>query len=167
MGFNPTRLPPGAKQKTVLLVSVSSQQITPQGDGSLQVNLHAGPRHGLLTAYRPEVARAKGLPEPANYLTHTTVRDPNEVFAFSFRDVNGKLVLNDDLQFKNKVVLAIVTGTWCPDCHDEAQYLVQLYSQYHSKVVEIVALDFEEADQVASLTRGLEGEGQSFCRSER
>ena len=128
-------------------------EITPQGDGSLQVNLHAEPRHGVLTAYRPEVARAKGLPEPANYLTHTTVRDPNEVFAFSFRDVNGKLVSNDDPQFKNKVVLAIVTGTWCPNCHDEAQYLVQLYSQYHSKGVEIVALDFEEADQVASLTR--------------
>ena len=128
-------------------------EMTPQEDGSLQVNLHAEPRHGLLTAYRPEVARAKGLPEPANYLTHTTVRDPNEVFTFSFRDVNGKLVSNDDPQFKGKVVLAIVTGTWCPNCHDEAQYLVQLYSQYHRKGVEIVALDFEEADQAASLTR--------------
>jgi thiol-disulfide isomerase/thioredoxin len=127
--------------------------IVPQADGSLQVDLHTPPRYGILTAYRPEVARAKGLPEPSNYLTHTSVRDPNEVFAYSFKDVNGNVVSNDDPKFKGKVVLAIVTGTWCPNCHDEAQYLVQLYSQYHSKGLEIVALDFEEADQQDSLTR--------------
>jgi len=81
------------------------------------------------------------------------VRNPDEVFKYSFRDVNGKVVSNDDPRFKGKVVLAIVTGTWCPNCHDEAQYLVKLYDQYHAKGVEIVALDFEEADQAESLTR--------------
>jgi thiol-disulfide isomerase/thioredoxin len=128
-------------------------QITPQADGSLQLVLNTPPREGTLIAYRPEAARAKGLPEPANFLTHSSVRDPNEVFTYSFRDVNGKLVSNDDPQFKGKVVLAIVTGTWCPNCHDEAKYLVELYHQYHDKGVEIIALDFEEADQLASLTR--------------
>lgn len=128
-------------------------EITPQKDGSLELNLRAEPRNVVLTAYRPEVARAKGFAEPANYQTHTTVRDPNEVFAYSFRDVNGKLLSNEDTQFKGKVVLAIVTGTWCPNCHDEAQYLVKLYNKYHDKGLEIVALDFEEADQQASLQR--------------
>jgi len=84
---------------------------------------------------------------------HTTVRDPNEVFAFKFPDVNGKLVSNDDPRFKGKVVLAIVTGTWCPNCHDEAQYLVQLYKKYHDKGLEIVALDFEEPEQQDKLSR--------------
>ena len=128
-------------------------QITPQPDGTLGVVLHANPRNESLTAYRPEVARAKGFPEPGDHLTHTTVRDPNEVFAYSFPDKDGKVVTNEDPRFKGKVVLAIVTGTWCPNCHDEARYLVQLYKQYHAKGVEIVALDFEEADQVQSLTR--------------
>jgi thiol-disulfide isomerase/thioredoxin len=128
-------------------------QITPQQDGSLSIDLKAEPRNLLLTAYRPEVARAKGLPEPANYLTHTTVRNPDEVFTYRFRDVNGKILSNEDAKFKGKVVLAIVTGTWCPNCHDEAKYLVQLYQKYHSRGLEIVALDFEEADQEASLTR--------------
>ena len=50
-------------------------------------------------------------------------------------------------------MLAIVTGTWCPNCHDEAQYLVELYQQYHGKGLEIVALDFEEAEQQDSLSR--------------
>jgi peroxiredoxin len=128
-------------------------QITPQADGTLAIDLNAGARTGALVAYRPEVARAKGLPEPSNYQTHTTVRDPNEVFAYSFRDTTGKIVSNDDPKFKGKVVLAIVTGTWCPNCHDEAQYLVQLYAKYHAQGLEIVALDFEEPDQQSSLKR--------------
>ena len=104
-------------------------------------------------AYRPEVARSKGLPEPANFLTHTTARDPNEKFAFSFPDVDGKLVSNDDPQFKGKVIVAIVTGTWCPNCHDEAQYLVELDKKYRDKGLAIVALDFEEPEQQGSLAR--------------
>jgi thiol-disulfide isomerase/thioredoxin len=128
-------------------------QITPQTDGTLQVELAAEPRDFTLTAYRPEVARAKGFPEPANYATHTTVRDPNEVFTYAFPDIHGKILSNDDPKFKGKVVLAIVTGTWCPNCHDEARYLVQLYKQYHDRGLEIVALDFEEEDQQQSLTR--------------
>jgi thiol-disulfide isomerase/thioredoxin len=128
-------------------------EITPQKDGSLEVKLNTPPRTGTMVAYRPEVARAKGLPEPANYLTHTTVRDPNEVFTFGFPDTTGKIQSNEDARYKGKVVLAIVTGTWCPNCHDEAQYLVQLYAKYHDKGLEIVALDFEEPDQQQSLKR--------------
>jgi peroxiredoxin len=128
-------------------------EITPQSDGTLKVQLNAEPRNFEFTAYRPEVARAKGFPEPANYATHTAVRDASEVFSFSFPDIHGKTVSNDDARFKGKVVLAIVTGTWCPNCHDEARYLVQLYGKYHDQGLEIVALDFEEADQLQSLTR--------------
>ena len=104
-------------------------------------------------AYRSEVARAKNLPAPENYETHTTVRDPNEKFAFKFPDADGKLVSNEDSRFKGKVVLAIVTGTWCPNCHDEAQFLVQLDKKYRSKGLEIVALDFEEPEQQGTLLR--------------
>ena len=107
----------------------------------------------VLVAYRSDVARAKGLPEPENYETHTTVRDPNEKFTFNFPDVDGHLISSDDPRFKGKVVLAIVTGTWCPNCHDEAQYLVKLDKKYRSKGLAIVALDFEEPEQQGSLAR--------------
>lgn len=127
--------------------------LTPQLDGSLNVKLNAVPRVVELTAYRPEVARAKGLPEPSNFLTHTTVRDPNEVFTYSFPDVNGKVISHEDPLVKGKVVVAVVTGTWCPNCHDEAQYLVQLQKQYADRGLQIIALDFEEEDQLQSLTR--------------
>jgi len=129
-------------------------EVTPSKEGTLKlVPSGAYTTKTELTAYRPADARAKGLPEPANFTTHTTVRDPNETFHFNFPDVNGKLVSSDDPKFKGKVVLAIVTGTWCPNCHDEAQYLVQLYKQYRGQGLEIVALDFEEPEQQGDFNR--------------
>jgi thiol-disulfide isomerase/thioredoxin len=129
-------------------------EVTPAKDGTLEVQLEgAYTPSDRLIAYRTEIARAKDLPEPANFNTHTTVRDPNERFTFKFPDVNGNIVSSDDPKFKGKVVLAIVTGTWCPNCHDEAQYLVQLYPKYHDKGLEIVALDFEEPEQQGDFTR--------------
>lgn len=127
--------------------------LTPNADGSLGLKLNAVPRVVELTAYRPEVARSKGLPEPSNFLTHTTVRDPNEVFTYSFPDVNGKIISNEDAIVKGKVVIAVVTGTWCPNCHDEAQYLVQLQKKYGPLGLQVIALDFEEEDQLNSLVR--------------
>ncbi|MDO7843198.1 peroxiredoxin family protein [Sphingomonas immobilis] len=106
-----------------------------------------------LTAYRKDVAKAKGLPEPDDFLTHTTVNDPNEVFKFSFPDANGKLVSNEDPDFKGKVIVAVVTGTWCPNCHDEAQYLVKLDKKYRAQGLRIVALNFEEPEQQETLKR--------------
>jgi thiol-disulfide isomerase/thioredoxin len=106
-----------------------------------------------LVAYRTEAAREKGLPEPEDYETHTTVRDSNERFTFHFPDVNGHSVSNEDPRFKGKVVLAVVTGTWCPNCHDEARYLVQLDKKYRSRGLAIVALDFEKQEQQGSLAR--------------
>jgi thiol-disulfide isomerase/thioredoxin len=147
-------------------------EVTPKGDGTLEIRQRldrpgaeaqaaseysAGQADGryapTLVAYRQEIAKAKGLPEPDDFLTHTTARDPNEIFKFKFPDVNGRLISNEDPEFKGKVVLAIVTGTWCPNCHDEAQYLVQLDKQYRDKGLRIVALNFEEAEQQAGLAR--------------
>jgi thiol-disulfide isomerase/thioredoxin len=142
--------------------------IVPGSEGTLEIQQHQdrpasgyspeedapnGRNAAKLVAYRPDVAISKGLPQPENYETHTTARDPHEKFAFSFPDDHGKLVSNDDPRFKGKVVLAIVTGTWCPNCHDEAQYLVQLDKKYRDKGLAIVALDFEEPDQQGNLER--------------
>jgi thiol-disulfide isomerase/thioredoxin len=138
--------------------------VAPKPDGTLEIDQHVeahgaatakpdGGRAAMLTAYRADIAQAKGLPAPDDFLTHTTARDPNAAFKFAFPDMEGKLVTNDDPRFKGKVVLAVVSGTWCPNCHDEAQYLVELDKKYRSKDLAIVDFDFEEADQQGSLER--------------
>jgi thiol-disulfide isomerase/thioredoxin len=39
-----------------------------------------------------------------------------------------------------------IFGTWCPNCHDEAPVLEQLYRKYHSQGLEIVGLAYEYTD---------------------
>lgn len=126
-------------------------EVTPADDGTLRL-VQFG-RQGVpkaLVAYRPEQARAKGLPEPADFARHTTIKDADKPFAFSFPDVTGKTFANTDEKFRGKVVVAVVTGTWCPNCHDEAQFLVELDRKYRDRGLEIVALDFEEIEEQES-----------------
>jgi len=127
-------------------------EITPAADGSLTIEQKTG-RDGKLTAYRVEEARAKGVPEPEDFAGHTKVKDPDEPFRFRFPDLAGKIWSSDDPRFKGKVIIVNITGTWCPNCHDEAPYLEQLYRKYHDLGLEIVALDFEEPEQQTNLDR--------------
>jgi thiol-disulfide isomerase/thioredoxin len=124
--------------------------VTPQSDGtlllkSLLANPHA-PANADLIARRPAEARKENLPAPTDPTQQTTVKDPNAPLAFSFPDLNGKIVSNTDAEFHGKVVIVAVGGSWCPNCHDEASFLVSLYKKFHSKGLEIVNLDFEQGD---------------------
>jgi thiol-disulfide isomerase/thioredoxin len=125
-------------------------EVVPQKDGSLEL-LENGKTQR--TAVRWEVAHAKGLPEPTDPLKHTSVKDASEPFQFRFPDLNGRTVSNTDSKFRGKVVLVNITGSWCPNCHDEAPFLAELYKKYRDQGLEIVALSFEEADQLKDLTR--------------
>ncbi|HXB69067.1 MAG TPA: TlpA disulfide reductase family protein [Candidatus Acidoferrales bacterium] len=125
-------------------------EVTPRKDGTLKV-VQNGTEE--MTAVRSADARAKGLPRPTDPSRHTSVKDPTEPLRFSAPDLEGHIVSNTDARFRNKVVIVAIGGSWCPNCHDEAPFLVELYRQYHSRGLEIVALSFEEAEQLSNPTR--------------
>lgn len=152
-GSRPGVLTVTPKADGTLDIVQGSQRAAAAREGNAYESAPDGRYASSLTAYRSDVARAKGFPEPANHLAHTTVRDRNEKFVFNFPDTNGKLVNQDDPFFKGKVIVAIVTGTWCPNCHDEAQYLVELDKKYRDQGLSIVALNFEEVEQQESQQR--------------
>jgi thiol-disulfide isomerase/thioredoxin len=132
----------------------SVAELTPNQDGTIDINLQGFKNPSKhFKAVRAEQATAQGLPEPTNPDEQTHVKDPSEPFRFSFPDLRGKLVSESDPRFKNKVVLVNITGSWCPNCHDEAPYLEELYRKYHSQGLEIVAIDFEEAEQLKDPSR--------------
>jgi thiol-disulfide isomerase/thioredoxin len=124
--------------------------VTPQADGTLRIKSLLANPHAVvnadLIARRPEEARKENLPEPTNPTQQTTIRDPSVPLAFSFPDLNGKLVSNTDPEFRDKVVIVAIGGSWCPNCHDEAPFLVSLYKRFHARGLEIVDLDFESDD---------------------
>lgn len=111
-----------------------------QPDGTLDILLNKQNRY---LAARTNDARAKGIPDPPDPARFSNVKDPQEPFHFSFPDVDGKIVSDADAQFKDKVVILAIGGTWCPNCRDEAPFLVALYKQYHARGLEIVGLNFE------------------------
>lgn len=128
-------------------------EVTPQTDGSLQLQISSFHDTENLTALRPAEARAKNLAPPDDPTQHTKVKDPSQPLRFSFPDLDGRVVSSADEQFQGKVVLVNITGSWCPNCHDEAPFLEELYRKYHDQGLEIVALDFEPAEQLKSLSR--------------
>lgn len=64
-------------------------------------------------------------------------------FTFSFPDLNKKQVSLDDDEFKNKVVIVQLMGSWCPNCLDESKYFKDLYNRKKSDGLEIIALSYE------------------------
>jgi thiol-disulfide isomerase/thioredoxin len=100
------------------------------------------------TARQPEEARKENLAPPTRNTEQTTVVDPSKPLAFAAPDLSGHEVTNTDPRFAGKVVIVAIGGSWCPNCHDEAPLLVELYKRYHAKGLEIVSLSFEEEDQL-------------------
>jgi thiol-disulfide isomerase/thioredoxin len=109
-------------------------------DGTLAILLNGNANY---VAARTSEARAKGIPEPPDPSRYTNVKDPTEPFHFNFPDLDGKSVSDADPRFQGKVVLLTVGGSWCPNCHDEAPFLAELYDKYHARGLEIVGLSFE------------------------
>ena len=125
-------------------------EVTLEEDGSLRLLQN---RRRELVAVRSDSARAAELDEPTDPSRHTRVTDPSEPFRFSFPDLDGQIVTHEDPRFAGKVVLVSITGSWCPNCHDEAPFLANLYKTYRDTGLEIVAFSFEEEDQLADPTR--------------
>jgi thiol-disulfide isomerase/thioredoxin len=115
-------------------------EATRNADGTLAVTLNKT-AHYLVV--RSSEARAKGIPEPPDPSRYTSVKDPTTPFAFSFPDMTGKTVASTDPMFRGKVVILAIGGSWCPNCHDEAPFLGELYRDYHARGLEIVGLMFE------------------------
>jgi thiol-disulfide isomerase/thioredoxin len=109
-------------------------------DGTLSVTLN-GTAHYLVV--RSGEARAKGIPEPPDPSRYTNVKDPSAPFHFAFPDLTGKVVSDGDPQLRGKVMILAIGGSWCPNCHDEAPFLTELYKDYRGRGLEIVGLMFE------------------------
>ena len=125
-------------------------ELTPAADGTLSVVQN---KDNPFTAVRADQARAKGLPQPSDPSRFTSVKDPTEAFRFSFPDLSGRVVSNTDEKFRGKVVIVSISGSWCPNCHDEAPFLGELYKKYRSRGLEIVSLSFEEEAQLKNPVR--------------
>jgi thiol-disulfide isomerase/thioredoxin len=86
----------------------------------------------------------------------TGLKDPAVKLQFTFPDLDGNPVSLADPRFDGKVVIVTLAGSWCPNCHDEAAFLAQLYREHRAEGLEVVSLMFEhfgDFTQAANATR--------------
>lgn len=84
------------------------------------------------------------LPDPYKL---TYLKTGYKTLDFSFPDVNGKKISLKDEKYKNKVVILTITGSWCPNCVDEATFIAPWYKANKKRGVEIIALHYERSTE--------------------
>lgn len=73
----------------------------------------------------------------------TSLRQGETSLNFAFKDLSDELVSLKDEQFKDKVVIIELMGSWCPNCMDETKFLSSFYQQNKKRGVEVIALAYE------------------------
>jgi thiol-disulfide isomerase/thioredoxin len=146
-----TKLPRFALSRFDGIHAISMKgQLLPDGTMAGMISFSFGKPTAFTAARATPAPQPTATPSLPNPETLTSVKDPNEPFRFSgFDPQTGRTVTNDDPQFKGKVVIVDIFGTWCPNCHDEAPLLSDIYNRYRTKGVEIVGLSYEYTDDRA------------------
>jgi len=87
--------------------------------------------------------------------TLTFINEGYDTFNFSFPDLEGNMVSLTDKQFKDKVVLVQLMGSYCPNCLDETKFYSKYYEANKDRGLEIVALAFENAKTEEKAIKGI------------
>jgi len=83
--------------------------------------------------------------ELANSKILTKLKDGFQSINFNFKNINGKFISLNDEQFKNKVVVVQILGTWCPNCLDETQFFLSYLDKNPNQDLAFVGLSVEAA----------------------
>jgi len=128
---------------------------TLSSEGELSGEFYSGNWwHETWTAVRDDDA------ELVDAFRQTSWADRASLADIAYPDTSGRLRNLGDPELRGEAYLLQVFGSWCPNCHDEARYLVELHERYRERGLSIVALayeltgDFErDADQVEIFAR--------------
>jgi peroxiredoxin len=127
-----------------------------QTDGSVNGDFWSGTSwHESWSAHRNFDAQ---LPD-AYSLTY--LKEGYDRIEFSLPDLDGQQVSLADNKYRDKVVLVTLSGTWCPNCADEAAFLSAYFRDNKERGLEIITLlyeHFEEFERAAQQGRALRSE---------
>ena len=92
------------------------------------------------------------LPDP---YTLTVLKNGYSKFGFSLPAADGKPISLQDAKYRNKVVVVTITGSWCPNCIDEAAFLAPWYKANRQRGVEIISIHYERQTDSAYVQQAL------------
>jgi thiol-disulfide isomerase/thioredoxin len=117
-------------------------EATPDADGTLTGNFWSGDAwHETWTAKRDDAAELPDGFEQVHLLGQP------EWSKLELFDVEGNShSLGEENSF-GALTIINVFGSWCPNCHDEAPFLVELEKRYGRKGLKIIGLAFEASGE--------------------
>jgi peroxiredoxin len=86
---------------------------------------------------------------------HSHLKMGESKLDFKFKDTKGQWVSINDEQFKNKVIIIQILGSWCPNCMDETGFLSDYYKKNKQKGIEIIGLAYERTEDFAISQKAL------------
>ena len=75
----------------------------------------------------------------------TKLKEGYNSIDFSFKNTKGEMISFSDDEFKNKVNVIQIMGTWCPNCLDETQFFLSYLDENKFEDLSFIALSFEAA----------------------
>jgi thiol-disulfide isomerase/thioredoxin len=86
----------------------------------------------------------------------------NAAFSFNFPDAEGKMVSLLDEEFRNKPKIIQIMGTWCPNCRDETEFLINYLQKHPDLDLQVIALSFERYPEAAKASQALRTYQKAF-----
>ncbi len=88
--------------------------------------------------------------------------DPFSETSLTSGDGKLRLAALEQPRYQGKAVIVQLFGTWCPNCHDEAPVLVDLYRRRRAEGLEILSLAYEFGDDAARIDRQIQRYRQRY-----
>ena len=94
--------------------------------------------------------------------TQTALKPGVDRLAFTFPNLDGNLESYPSERYAGKVVLITVGGSWCANCHDEAEFLKQLLASRGAQGLEVIQLMFERTTDFAASAKAAQDFADKF-----
>lgn len=73
----------------------------------------------------------------------TYLKDGYDKFTFAFENPEGQTISLEDPKYRGKVKIIQIMGTWCPNCRDETEFLLEYLNNHPTENLAVIALAFE------------------------
>ena len=92
------------------------------------------------------------LEDPNNL---TFLKEGADKLSFAFEDPTGKTISLTNEEYKGKVKIVQIFGTWCPNCRDETEFLQEYLKKHPNNDLKVIALAFEKHKDKAKANKVL------------
>jgi thiol-disulfide isomerase/thioredoxin len=75
--------------------------------------------------------------------TLTWMKNPTEKLRLQVLDEKGAERTFGLKEWKGKITLVQIMGTWCPNCTDESKFVIDLYKKYNARGLNVIPVTFE------------------------